>query len=72
MSILDYLAPRRGPRQSRLTKTLVAKIGFYTSMVSIAVFILVSVLMDESYVPIEPIPATRNGVDVIDVGAVST
>ena len=66
MSILDYLAPRRGPRKSRLTKTLIAKIGFYSSVVSIAVFVLVSVLLDESYIPVEPIPATRNGVEVID------
>ncbi len=66
MSILDYFAPRRGHSQSRLTKTLVAKIGFYSSVVSIAVFILVSVLMDEREIPVEPVPAIRNTVEVIN------
>ena len=66
MSILDYFAPRRSPGQSRLTKTLFVKIGFYTSVASVAVFILVSVLMDESDIPAEPILATRNNAEVID------
>ena len=66
MSFLDYLAPRRGPGRSRLTKTLYAKIGLYTSVVAVGVFILVSVLRDDRYVEPEPIPATRNSVEVID------
>ncbi len=66
MSILDTIAPRRGPRQRRLTKSLVAKTGFYVSVAAAAVFILVSVILFENDRTLEQIPATRDSFGVID------
>jgi len=66
LSILDTIAPRRGPKQRRLTKSLVAKTGFYVSVAAAAVFMLASVILFENDRVLEQIPATRDSFEVID------
>jgi hypothetical protein len=66
MSILDTIAPRRGPRQRRLTKTLVAKTAFYVSVALTGLFILGSVILFENDRTLEVVPATRDSFAVID------
>ena len=66
MSILDTIAPRRGPKQRRLTKTFVAKTTFYASVALSALFILGSVILYENDRTVEMIPATRDTFAVID------
>lgn len=65
MSILDTIAPRRGPRR-RLSKSLVAKTGFYVSVAAAAVFVLSSVILFENDRVLEQVPATRDSFAVID------
>jgi len=66
LSILDTLAPRRGPKQSRLTKSLVAKTGFYVSVAAVAIFMLTSVILFENDRELTPIPSTRDSFTVVD------
>lgn len=66
MSILDTIAPRRGPKQRRLTKTFAAKTTFYVSVALGALFILGSVWLYENDRTVKEIPATRDTFAVID------
>lgn len=66
MSILDTIAPRRGPKQRRLTKTFAAKTTFYVSVALGALFILGSVWLYENDRTLKEIPATRDTFAVID------
>lgn len=65
MNILDAIAPRRGPKQRRLTKTFIAKAGFFVAVVAIAIFVLASVILFENDREIEQIPATRDSAEVV-------
>ena len=65
MGILDTIAPRKGPKQRRLTKTFIAKATLITGVVAIAVFISVSVGLYENDRTVPEIAATRVEDDVI-------
>ena len=66
LSILDTIAPRRGPKRRRLTKSLVAKTGFYVFVAGAAVFMLASVILFENDRTLEQVPSTRDSFAVID------
>ena len=64
--MLDTIASRRGLRRRQLTKSLVAKTGFYIAVALGALFILGPVVLFENDRELTPIPATRDSFAVID------
>ncbi len=59
MSILDTIAPQRGPKRRRFGIVFIAKTTFYTSVAGLSVFFLASFLLFDSKRELELIPATR-------------
>ncbi|MDA1279128.1 MAG: hypothetical protein O3B95_03685 [Chloroflexi bacterium] len=66
LSILDTIAPRRGPKQRRFGWIFAAKTGFYASAATIVVFTLATFILFDADRTLEEIPATRTSPEVID------
>ena len=67
MSILDTIAPRKGPKQRRLTVTFVAKFAFIATVLVFMVFALSSVFTFGQDTTIPTIPETRTSNEVVGV-----
>jgi hypothetical protein len=67
MSILDVIAPRKGPKQRRLTVTFFAKFAFIGTVLVFMGFALASVFTFGQDTTIPTIPETRTADEVVQV-----
>lgn len=65
MSLLDTIAPERGPKRRRFGLMFFAKSGFITGVVVYGIFVLVSFFMFDKDRELEVIPATRVESEII-------
>ncbi len=65
MSLLDTIAPRRGPKQRRFGPIFAAKTSFYVGVALAAVFVLASFLLFDKDRELELIPATRVEAEIL-------
>ncbi|MBT4125571.1 MAG: hypothetical protein HOJ22_01330 [Chloroflexi bacterium] len=65
MSLLDTLAPPRGPNKSRYGVIFFAKASFFTGVALYGLFVLVSFVLFDSDRELEVIPATRVEAEVV-------
>jgi hypothetical protein len=59
MSLLDTIAPKRGPNQRRFGKLFAAKTSFYVAVFLGAIFVLVAYILYDNDRVLDEIPATR-------------
>lgn len=65
MSLLDTIAPRRGPKQRRFGPIFAAKSSFYIGVALGAIFIVGSFILFDGDRELEQIPATRVEAEVL-------
>lgn len=59
MSLLDTIAPKRGPKQRRFGMIFAAKSSFYVAVAVAAVFVLASYMLFDKDRELQVVPATR-------------
>ena len=64
MSLLDTIAPPRGPNRTRYGLVFFAKTSFFTGVALYALFVLVSFLLFDNDRELEVIPATRTEAEI--------
>tara|TARA_A100001037_G_scaffold266607_1_gene258934 strand:+ start:418 stop:855 length:438 start_codon:yes stop_codon:yes gene_type:complete len=64
LSLLDTIAPKRGPKHNRYNKVFFAKSIFYVSVAFYGVFVLIANIFWDEPTLIEVIPATRTTAEI--------